>query len=74
MSRLDHCVSCQMSVWMERGSSAIENQIQSRKPGFEFPLLPFSKIGCFLLSPQRLSSLSCIDEYLAIDSSGNVSK
>ena len=47
---------------------------QKKESRFESPLLPFRSLGIFVLfSPQRPSSLSCINEYLAIDSGGNVS-
>ena len=39
---------------------------QSREPGFESPLLSFRSLGS-LFSPRRPSSLSCINECLAID-------
>ena len=42
---------------------------QSREPGFESPLLLFRSLGIFSPRP-----LSCINDYLAIDSGGNVSK
>ena len=53
---------------MERGSSAVECW---REPGFESPLLLFRSLGNLFLS---IDSLSCINEYLAIDSGGNVIK
>ena len=43
---------------------------QSREPGFESPLLPFRRLGIFRSRPCRLS---CINEYMAIYSGGNVS-
>ena len=49
---------------------------QSREPGFESSLcyrFNFSTVWAFSFSPQCLSPLSCINEYLTIDSGGNVS-
>ena len=47
---------------------------QSREPGFESPFATVSKIGRhFSFTSQTPCSLSCINEYLAIDSGGNVS-
>ena len=45
---------------------------QSREPGFESPFATVSKIGHFSFTSLHCS-LSCINEYLAIDSGGNVS-
>ena len=47
---------------------------QSREPGFESPLLPFRRLGIFRSLHCRPCRLSCINEYLAIDSGGNVSE
>ena len=59
---------------MERGSlwSTVECRTRNREPGFESPLLPFQSLGIFILHDTP-RSLSCINEYLAIDSGGNVS-
>ena len=46
---------------------------QSREPGFESPLIPFRSLGIFFHFT-TLSRLSCKNEYLAIDSGGNVSE
>ena len=46
---------------------------QSSEPGFEFPFATVSKIVHFCSLYWRPSCLSCINEYLAIDSGGNVS-
>ena len=46
---------------------------QSSEPGFESPFATVSKIGHFRSLHWRPSWLSCINEYLAIDSGGNVS-
>ena len=45
---------------------------QSSEPGFESPLLPFRSLGIFVhfTAPQ---STQLYNEYLAIDSGGNVS-
>ena len=42
-------------------------------PGSNLPLLLFGRLGIFILSIDAPSRLSCINEYLAIDSGGNVS-
>ena len=44
---------------------------QSSEPGFESPLLPFRRLGIFVLSID--APVVCINEYLTIDSGGNVS-
>ena len=46
---------------------------QSNEPGFESPFAAVSKIGHFDSLHWRPWWLSCINEYLAIDSGGNVS-
>ena len=46
---------------------------QSSEPGFESPLLPFRRLGIFCSLHCGPSWLSCINEYLAIDSGGHVS-
>ena len=46
---------------------------QSSEPGFESLFATVSKIGHFRSLHLRPCSLSCINEYLAIDSGGNVS-
>ena len=46
---------------------------KSREPGFESPLCYCVEVWAFSFSPQRPSSLSCVNEHLAIDSGGNVS-
>ena len=41
----------------------------------ESPLLPFRSLGIFVLSTMpQASSVSCINEYLAVDGGGNVSE
>ena len=59
---------------MERGSSAVEcwtrNQVS---PGSDTPFATVSNIGYFRSLHLRPCSLSCINEYLAIDSGANVS-
>ena len=47
--------------------------LQSSEPGFESSFATVSKIGHFRSLHWRPSWLSCINEYLAIDSGGNVS-
>ena len=46
---------------------------QSSEPGFESPFVTLSKIGHFRSLHWRPSWLSCMNEYLAIDSGGHVS-
>ena len=46
---------------------------QPSEPGFESLFVTVSKIGHFRSLHWRPCSLSCINEYLAIDSGGNVS-
>ena len=46
---------------------------QSREPGFD-PLCYLFEGWAFSLSPRRPSSRSGINEFLAIDSNGNVSE
>ena len=45
----------------------------SREPGFEPRCYRF-EVWAFSFTSRRLSRLSCINEYLAIDSGGNVSE
>ena len=53
---------------VERGSSVVECRTRNREsPGSNL----FSKFGNF---SRRLSPLSCINEYLAIDGGGNVTE
>ena len=57
---------------IERGSSVVECRTRNQvSPGSNPSLLPFRRLGIFVLSIDR--SLSCINEYLAIDSGGHVS-
>ena len=60
---------------MEHGSSALGRMpdSQSSEPGFESRFVAVSNIGHFRSLHWRLCSLSCINEYLTIDSGGNVS-
>ena len=44
---------------------------QSSEPGFHPALLPFRRLGIFVLSID--APVGCINEYLAIGSGGNVS-
>ena len=56
------------AIFTKRCSSVVECRIR----------IPFATVSKFVhfrsLSPRRPSSLSCINEYLAIDSGGNVSE
>ena len=60
---------------MDRGSSAVERRTRNQvSPGSNPPLLPFRRLGIFVLSIDApVDSELCINEYLAIDSGGNVS-
>ena len=59
---------------VERSSSVVECRTRNRgSPGSNPPLLPFRRLGIFRSLHRRPCSLSCINEYLAIDSAGNVS-
>ena len=50
------------------GSSVVECRTRNQvSPGSNPSLLPFRRLGIFVLS---VLSLSCINEYLAIDSDG----
>ena len=52
----------------------VECRTRNREsPSSNPPLLPFRRLGIFRSLHRRPSSLSCINEYLAIDSGGNVS-
>ena len=58
---------------MERGSSEVECRTRNQvNPGSNPPLLEFRRLGVFILYWPP-SWLICINEYLAIDSGGNVS-
>ena len=58
----------------ECSSSVVECRTRNREsPGSNPPLLPFRRLGIFRSLHRRPCSLSCINEYLAIDSGGNVS-
>ena len=63
-----------VGVWLLSGKMP---HSQSREPGFESPkvagLLLFRKLGIFVLSTMPQFT-SCANEYLAIDSGGNVSE
>ena len=67
-------MSSECNLFLERGSSVGRMpDSQSREPGFESPLLPFRSLGIFFhfTTPQ---STQLYNEYLAIDSGGNVSE
>ena len=58
---------------VERGSSVVECRTRNQvSPGSNPSLLPFRRLGIFVLSIVPCS-LSCMNDYLAIDSGGNVS-
>ena len=61
-------------ITVERGSSVGRMpDSQSREPGFETRCYRL-EVWTFSFTSRRLSRLSCINEYLAIDSGGNVSE
>ena len=59
---------------VERGSSLVECHTRNRvSPGSNPPLLPFRKLGIFVLFiVVPVDPELCINEYLAIDSGGHV--
>ena len=67
---------CQFCVFVERGSImiAVERQACYRGSPNSNPLWYRFEVWAFSFSPQCPSSLSCINEYLAIDSGGNVNE
>ena len=59
---------------VECASSVVECRTRNREsPGWN-PLCYCFEVWAFSFSSRRLSRLSCINEYLAIDSGGNVSE
>ena len=69
-----HWVLCGRFGLVERGSSVGRMpDSQSTEPGFEPRCYRF-EVWAFSFTSRRLSRLSCINEYLAIDSGGNVSE
>ena len=58
---------------MERGSSVVKCQTNNRESLVLNPLCYHFEVCEFSFSPRCLSSLSCINEYVATDSGGNVS-
>ena len=63
-----------LSHKVERSSSVVECRTRNQvSPGSNPPLLPFRRLGIFCSLHRCPCSLSCINEYLAIDSGGNVS-
>ena len=59
---------------VERGSSVVECRIRNRESPGSNPLCYHFEDWAFSFSSRRLSQLICINEYLAIDSGGNVSE
>ena len=67
-------ITINVKLLVERGSSVGRMpDSQSREPGFEPRCYRF-EVWAFSFTSRRLSRLSCINEYLAIDSGGNVSE
>ena len=63
----------QVRVVVERRSSVVECRTRNRESPGSNPLCYRSEVWAFSFTSRRLSRLSCIHEYLAIDSGGNVS-
>ena len=64
--------SCKSHV--ERGSTAVECRTRKRdNPGSKYPFCYCFEVWAFSFYTRCPSSLSCMNEYLAIDSGGNVS-
>ena len=60
--------------YVERSSLVVECRTRNRESlGSNPPLLPFRRLGIFRSLHRRPCSFSCINEYLAIDSDGNMS-
>ena len=58
---------------MERGSSVVECRTRNQVTQVQIPLCYRFEDWAFSFSPLMVHSASCINEYLAIDSGGNVS-
>ena len=58
----------------ERCSSVVECRTRNRESPGSKPLCYHFEVWAFLFSSRRLSRLSCTNEYLAVDSGGNVSE
>ena len=65
------CRSAMQFITDKRSRSAIECRLSIEGAPVAIPFGAVSKPGDFLFSPRRPSSLSCVNEYLAIDSVGN---
>ena len=73
-SKRSHQSALEMCYFMERGSSVVECPTRNQvSPGSNPSIATVSKIRHFRSLHWRPCSLSCINEYLAIDSGGNVS-
>ena len=62
-----------ISPSLQRGSSVVECPTRNRESPGSNPLCYRFEVWAFSFCSRRLSRLSCINEYLAIDSGGNVS-
>ena len=67
-------VSVIQSISVERGSSVVECWTRNRESLGSNHLCYRFEVWAFSFSSRRLSQLSCINEYLAIDSGGHVSE
>ena len=63
-----------LTVSVERGSSVVECRTRNRESPGSNPRCYRFEVWAFSFTSRRLSRLSCINEYLAIDSGGNVSE
>ena len=61
-------------IFVERGSSVVEFRTRKRESPGSNPLCYRFVIWAFSFSSRRLSRLSCVNEYLVIDSGGHVSR
>ena len=61
------------SAHLVLGSSVVECRTRNRESPGSNPLCYRFEVWAFSFTSRRLSRLSCINEYLAIDSGGNVS-
>ena len=64
---------CGYHIMVHMWSAVAQLDSQLREPGFEPRCYRF-EVWAFSFTSRRLSRLSCINEYLAIDSGGNVSE
>ena len=68
------CLHFMLCLFVERDSSVVECRTRNRESPGSNPLCYRFELWPFSFSSRRLSRLSCINEYLAIDSGGHVSE